>query len=179
MYTVPVEPVEFNCLQCGECCRRLLIDDKGLRKGLPLLPEERHLFPDSLIAPGIGIGSPGEPGVRVISHQMTEMVCPHLRESRCEIWSERPVVCRSYPYMPAITQGGYVTREFSLDCTSLRVEAGRRHGSLELDEGSMTEELRSLAELSKITREAVENLGEAWVYDLKRRIWVPFESLKT
>ena len=172
-------PIEFRCLQCGECCRRLLIDSQLTRKGLPLFPDERGLFPKELIAPGVGIGHPDTPGFRIISYQMTEMVCPHLDEGSCGIWQIRPVVCRSYPYMPVITQGGYVTREASLECTFLMMEAARRHGVFELDDGSLGEELRALEKVSEITIEAVENLDEAWIHDLNRRRWVPFKSLKT
>jgi len=172
-------PIEFRCLQCGECCRRLLIDSGLTRKGLPLLPDERGLFPRELTAPGVGLGHPDTPSFRVISYQMTEMVCPHLDEGSCRIWRTRPVVCRSYPYMPAITQGGYVTKEASLECTSLMMEAARRQGAFDLDDGSLGEELRNVAVLSLITHEAVENLEEAWVHDLNRRRWVPFKSLRT
>jgi Fe-S-cluster containining protein len=137
-------PIEFRCLECGECCRRLLIDSRLIRKGLPLFPDECGLFPRELIRPGVGIGQPGEPGFRVISYQMTEMVCPHLDEGSCGIWEARPVVCRSYPYMPVVTQGGYVTKEASLECTSLMMEAARRHGVFKIDERSLEGELRAL-----------------------------------
>jgi len=168
-------PIEFRCLECGECCRRLLIDSRLIRKGLPLFPDECGLFPRELIRPGVGIGQPGEPGFRVISYQMTEMVCPHLDEGSCGIWQTRPVVCRSYPYMPVVTQGGYVTKEASLECTSLMMEAARRHGVFKIDEGSLEGELRALEKLSGITVEAVENLDEAWSYDLRGERWVRFE----
>ncbi len=171
-------PITFRCLQCGECCRRLLIDSRLIRKGLPLFPDECGLFPGELIRPGVGIGQPGEPGFRVISYQMTEMVCPHLDEGSCGIWEARPVVCRSYPYMPVITQGGYVTKEASLECTSLMMEAARRHGVFKIDEGSLEGELRALGKLSEITFEAVENLEEAWFYDLRGGRWVRFERLR-
>ena len=171
-------PIEFRCLQCGECCRRLLINRRLIRKGLPLFPDERGLFPGALIKPGVGIGHPGEPGFRVISYQMTEMVCPHLDEGSCGIWDVRPTVCRSFPYMPVITQGGYVMKEASLECTSLTMEAARRHGVFELDERSLEGELKALGKLSEITVEAVENLDEAWFYDLRGERWVRFERLR-
>ena len=170
-------PIEFSCLRCGECCRRLLIDSGLARKGLPLLPDERGLFPAELIAPGVGVGHPDTSGFRVISYQMTELVCPHLDEGSCGIWRTRPAVCRSYPYMPVITQGGYVMREVSLECTSLMMEAARRHGVFELDVGSLGEELRALEKISEITIEAMENLDEALIYDLRGERWVGFERL--
>ena len=173
------EPIEFRCLQCGECCRRLLIDSHLIRKGLPLFSDEHGLFPGELIRPGVGIGQPGEPDFRIISYQMTEMVCPHLEEGSCSIWQTRPVVCRSYPYMPVITQGGYVTREVSLECTSLMMEAARRHGVFKLDERSLEGEVKALEKLSEITVEAVENLDEAWFYDLRGERWIRFERLKS
>lgn len=173
------EPIEFRCLQCGECCRRLLIDSRLIRKGLPLFSDEHGLFPGELIRPGVGIGQPGEPDFRIISYQMTEMVCPHLEEGSCSIWQTRPVVCRSYPYMPVITQGGYVTREVSLECTSLMMEAARRHGVFKLDERSLEGEVKALEKLSEITVEAVENLDEAWFYDLRGEKWIRFERLKS
>ncbi|RLI33109.1 hypothetical protein DRO66_10645 [Candidatus Bathyarchaeota archaeon] len=173
------EPIEFRCLQCGECCRRLLIDSHLIRKGLPLFSDEHGLFPGELIRPGVGIGQPGEPDFRIISYQMTEMVCPHMEEGSCSIWQTRPVVCRSYPYMPVITQGGYVTRDVSLECTSLMMEAARRHGVFKLDERSLEGEVKALEKLSEITVEAVENLDEAWFYDLRGERWIRFERLKS
>ncbi|MBC8497962.1 YkgJ family cysteine cluster protein [Candidatus Bathyarchaeota archaeon] len=170
--------IEFRCLRCGECCRRLLIGSRLIRKGLPLFPDERGLFPGGLIKPGVGIGHPDKPDFRVISYQMTEMVCPHLDEGSCGIWEARPVVCRTYPYMPVITQGGYVTKEASLECTSLMMEAARRHGVFKIDEGSLEGELRALEKLSRITVEAVENLDEAWFYDLRGERWIRFERLR-
>ena len=172
------EPIKFRCLRCGECCRRLLVDVNLMRKGLPLFPDERGLFPEGLIRPGIGIGHPDEPGFKVISHQMTETVCPHLDEDSCSIWRTRPVVCRSYPCMPAITQGGYVTREVSLECTSLMMEAARRQRAFDVDETSLECELESLERLSEITEGAMGNLDEAWLYDLRGERWVRFEGLR-
>jgi Fe-S-cluster containining protein len=172
------EPIKFRCIQCGECCRRLLVDSQLVRKGLPLFPEERGLFPEELIRPGVGIGHPDEPGFRIISYQMTEKVCPHLCDGSCGIWDARPTVCRAYPYMPVITQGGYVTREASLECTSLMMEAARRHGAFDLDDGSLGEEIEALRRLSEITSEAVGHLDEAWIYDLKRGRWARFERLR-
>ena len=171
-------PIKFRCLMCGECCRRLVIDVNLVRKGLPLLPDERGLFPEELTRPGVGVGHPDEPGFRVISYQMTEAVCPHLDEAGCGIWMTRPVVCRSYPYMPAITQGGYVTREVSLECTSLMMEAARRQGALEIDDASLGDERRALERLSEVTAEAADNLGEAWSFDLRGERWVRFERLR-
>jgi len=171
-------PIEFRCHKCGECCRRLLIDSQLTRKGLPLFPDERRLFPGELIRPGMGIGDPDKPGFRIITYQMTEMVCPHLGDGGCGIWQTRPVVCRSYPYMPVITQGGYVTKEASLECTSLMMEAARRHGVFDIDERSLEEELRALEKLSGITVEAVENLEEAWFYDIRGVRWARFERLR-
>jgi Fe-S-cluster containining protein len=170
--------IEFHCLQCGECCRRLLIDRQFIRKGLPLFPDERGLFPGELVKRGVGIGHPEKPGFRVISYQMTEMVCPHLEDGGCDIWEARPVVCRAFPYMPVITQGGYLMKEVSLECTSLMIEAARRHGVYEIDERSLEGELKALGRLSEITVEAVENLDEACLYDLRGERWVRFERLR-
>jgi len=81
--------------------------------------------------------------------------------------------------MPVITQGGYVTREVSLECTSLMMEAARRHGVFKLDERSLEGEVKALEKLSEITVEAVENLDEAWFYDLRGERWIRFERPKS
>jgi len=173
------EPIRFECLQCGECCRRLVFDRQGVRKGLPLFPDERHVFPEELVKPGLGIGSsPDDEDFEIISYQMTEKVCPHLEDGRCGIWPRRAVMCRSYPFVPVITQGGYVIRECSFDCTALARLAGIQQATkLRFDPESVREELENVEKASEITRRAMENVDEAWFYDLKTDDWLPFREM--
>lgn len=173
------EKVFYRCVNCGECCERLLIDRQGVRKGLPLLPDERELFRESQIKPGIGIGeNPGDKGFKVISYQMTENACPHRRLGGCTVWASRPTVCRAYPFMPTITQGGLVIKQYDLLCNALRGLTERVPGeSVHFEPRSVAREMEAAEELSKVTLRAMENLDKAWFYDLETESWVPFRSL--
>ena len=58
----------FRCLRCGRCCEDLLAEDRGVLRGLTLMPDERQLFPESKVRPAVGLGrSPSGRGFEVIA----------------------------------------------------------------------------------------------------------------
>lgn len=144
-----------------------------------MLPHEKEMFRESQIKPGIGIGeNTGDSGFRIISYQMTENVCPHRRLGGCIVWASRPTVCRAYPFMPTITQGGLVIKQYDLLCRALSGLTERAHEEpVRFEPRSVAREMEAAEELSKFTLRAVESLDGAWFYDLKSDGWVPFRSL--
>ena len=50
------EELVFECRRCGTCCRDLLLEDKGVLRGLTLLPGEEEAFDEASVRPAIGRG---------------------------------------------------------------------------------------------------------------------------
>ena len=93
------ETAEFMCIRCGKCCRSLLSEDRGILRGLTLLPEELHLFREDAIRPAIGVGSrPHDSKFKVLAYQLAVEPCPHLEETGCAIYVDRPSSCRQFPF---------------------------------------------------------------------------------
>jgi len=67
--------------------------------GISLFPWERHLFPEEDIKPSLGIGeNPEHPKFKVILYTYDRPGCIHLEETHCTIYTQRPLVCKSYPF---------------------------------------------------------------------------------
>ena len=97
LYTSNSEIVKFQCLKCGNCCHNL-IPSNG-KAGLMLFPNERNLFSKEKIRPCLGIGrSPYHRRFKTISYQLTVETCSHLKEKRCLVYEQRPLVCRICPF---------------------------------------------------------------------------------
>ena len=172
------EPVVYRCYNCGACCGKLLIERQGVTKGLPLIPPETRLFEPRLVKPCFGVGEPGSRGFKVIGYQMTRNACPHHRLGGCVVWAYRPAICRSYPFVPVISQGLRVVKTLDLTCTALKPLADRFEGrSVPLDDASLATEHEAYELVADITRTLLERLGDAWFYDLKTLRWVPFREM--
>jgi hypothetical protein len=99
---LPLE--EFKCKKCGNCCKNLFDDLKGEKRGLTLTPEESQLFPEKLVAPlaAFGLDAPDI----IFLYQLSVNDCIYFnKENKCEIYENRPLVCRSFP----LTQGSFST----------------------------------------------------------------------
>ena len=82
-----------GCEKCGRCCSNLRIVDES--SGLTLFPDEIHLFPMKTIRPHLGKGV-SEPS-SIFTYQCTENICVHLVDNLCNIYDDRPLMCRSFP----------------------------------------------------------------------------------
>jgi len=95
--------MDFQCLRCGYCCRSLFRYCLGFKSSLTLLPSETKHFPRNLIVPKEGIGRKGRSRIRpkrIILFQLNTSVCPHVsKTNECEIYDERPLICRAYPLL--------------------------------------------------------------------------------
>lgn len=94
----------FECLRCGHCCERIIVEGLGgIKFGLCLFPGEQKLFdafPDALL-PYIGLRKrAGKLRVETICYQMIQAPCPlYDPVSRtCTRYDERPRVCMGYPF---------------------------------------------------------------------------------
>jgi len=92
------EPIKFQCLICGQCCRDLLRENSGLILGLALTRDEAKLFPQELISPAHGRGKSPLSIYAVTMYQLNVDVCPFLgRKNTCRIYDKRPLTCRRFP----------------------------------------------------------------------------------
>ena len=167
------EERSFDCTRCGRCCTGLLAEDKGVLRGLTLLPDERRLFPESKVMPTVVVGRrPHGRGFRVIAYQLTEDTCPHLKEDLCSVYQERPASCRQFPFSLGAGQDGSRLVGFDLSCPSLKnlFESGRvPHPS--------PDTMHYAEMLSSVEQEALKNPNRAWYFDLRTRRWRRYREL--
>lgn len=93
---------KFKCMNCGDCCRRILINHKNLTIGLCLLPNEVKLFksfPGSVL-PYIGLKKIDSSEIEILNYQMVIEPCPllDLNTNQCDKYKKRPTVCKEYPF---------------------------------------------------------------------------------
>ncbi len=174
-----LEPIIYHCINCGVCCNRLLIDRQGVRKGLPLLPGEVEIFRKDHVRPAYGIGvDPKDPVFEVIAYQMRLNACPHRRLGGCVMHAYRPAICRSYPFVPVISQGLSVVKTFDMTCTALKDRVDEyREGMVPVQSSSVEVENAYYPTVAAITERMLEDVNKAWFYNLKTSHWVPFRKL--
>lgn len=95
--------MKFECKKCGWCCKNFS-QNKGI-SGLPLFEWEKDKF--EKLAEKKGIKLYFQPtdlifdkrsGKHIcITFSMENEPCPFLENNQCSIYSERPIVCRSFP----------------------------------------------------------------------------------
>jgi Fe-S-cluster containining protein len=167
------EELVFECRRCGTCCRDLVQEDRGVLRGLTLLPGEEINFPEELIKPAVGLGRrPHERAFTVIAYQLAEETCLHLGESECRIHDRRPASCRQFPFSLREAPEGRQQIGLDLNCPALA----------ELVEGRANLRFRfvdkpSAERLLKVNTRAREHLKKAWFYDLGSGKWRRFDSL--
>ncbi len=170
---MPGDETVFECRRCGTCCRDLVQEDKGVLRGLTLLPGEEELFPEASVRPAVGIGRrPHGRGFTVIAHQLVEETCPHLGEAECRIHDRRPASCRQFPF--SLREGPQGRQQMGLDlnCPALA----------ELVEGRTDLRIRfedrpSAERLLEVSARARERPKKAWFYDLETGKWMRYDNL--
>jgi Fe-S-cluster containining protein len=165
------ETAEFRCIRCGKCCRSLLSEDKGILRGLTLLPEEVHLFPEDVVRPAIGVGRrPHDIKFRVLACQLAVEPCPHLKETGCAIYGDRPSSCRQFPFSLEPSGGDGQLLGVDLNCPSVaRLLDAYAHISFEGREAA--------ERLLRIKERLAQNPRRAWFYDLRTDRWVRGDRL--
>ena len=163
----------FECHRCGRCCSNLLAEDRGVLRGLTLLPGERELFPQPLVKPAVGVGRrPHGRGFRITAYQLTEDTCPHLEEGSCSVYPERPASCRQFPFSLRRGPEGKVQVGVDLNCPALvaLIEENPRV--------SVGSDARLHAEkLLDVELEAMRSPKRAWFYDLRSEKWRRYREL--
>ncbi len=94
--------LKFKCICCGECCRKIS-DENSSAKGLPLFEWEVEKIKKLAADRGIEIGP-----IDLVLDKKSEKYfctgyslslepCPFLKDNKCSIHKERPIVCRAFP----------------------------------------------------------------------------------
>ena len=162
---------QLVCQRCGKCCNDLVQQDRGILRGLSLMPEEIHLFPEELIKPYIGIGKrPHVSKFQVIAFQLVLDSCPYLVENKCSTYDERPTSCRQFPFSLDLDEENEPLLGVDMNCPAA-VEISNTDGLLEFTDRNDAERLLELK------RRVLENPRRAWVYDLGTMKWVRFDKM--
>ena len=164
---------EFTCLRCGGCCTSLVSEDRGVLRGPTLLPDEIYLFDEAVVKPAVGVGRrPHGKGFKVVAYQMTKETCPHLEDSGCAMYPERPACCRQFPFSLSLGTEGELLLGFDLNCPSL---------STALEEGFRPTQsfdgLESARKFLTVQREIRSQPNRVWYYDLKSDGWLRHSKL--
>ncbi len=164
--------MNFNCQQCGKCCRDLVFRDHGVLRGLTLLPEETEHFREEAIEPYLGSGKhPDSVNFTILAYQLIETVCPHLAENMCNIYASRPVSCRQFPFSldPDPEEG--VLLGVDMNCPAAVELVNNCTGQIAFPDRDAAAKLFSLKQL------AMKKPRQVWVYDLAQEKWVRYDRL--
>ena len=156
----------FQCLGCGECCIGLFGQHGKIWLGLFLLPWERKLFPSEYIHPRYGEGrKPSHRKFRILAYQMSANVCPHLADNKCQIYENRPLICRSYPWIP--------NRTVDTDCSFWKDRVDP-YGQWVTIADSYVDELSAREKIRKDMD--VRKPNQMWEYDVATKSWGKAEA---
>ena len=109
---------------------------------------------------------------------MTVNECPNKAKGGCGIWVFRPAICRAYPIVPVITQGGAVVKVYDLACSVISTMSGTHpEERIHLEPSSIRGEVENCSRVAEITRRALEDPERTWFYDLKTGKWIHFTEM--
>lgn len=97
-----IQDVGFSCSLCGRCCTRVFNGYITLLDGdcRSVLPHDRSaLEPAPFFEAADQNGVLYTSGFTIKSQNDSEMSCRFLQDGRCQIYHDRPGICRIYPYM--------------------------------------------------------------------------------
>ena len=163
---------QLVCQRCGKCCNDLVQQDRGVLRGLSLLPEETHLFPEELVNSYLGIGKrPHMNKFQTIAYQLSSDPCPHLVDNSCNRYDERPTSCRQFPFSLDLDEENEPLLGVDMNCPAAVELINNTDGLLEFTDRDNAERLLELK------RRVLENPRRAWVYDLATMKWVRFDKM--
>ena len=125
----------LECDGCGECCRSRVTVLSGERERIEKLAMEKGI------------------SLKMDENSMLPAPCPFLREGRCIIYGNRPLVCRIYPFkflhglslfLVAIDECPLASRIYNMLCSipaEIKIE---RHGGTAKIPLSLLEKLHDM-----------------------------------
>lgn len=164
--------MSFTCRQCGRCCRELLQNDKGIQRGLTLLPEETKLFSEDQVKPYLGYGKrPYEKDFKILAYQLTLPSCPYLIENKCTVYDKRPATCRQFPFSldPDPKEG--ILLGVDMNCPATVELVNNSSGLFDFPDRVSALKIYELKKLVLV------NPRRVWFYDLESDKWVRYDRL--
>lgn len=166
--------VAFVCKRCGKCCSNHVWMDRGVLRGLILLPDEIHMFPKEVVKPAIGVGkNPHDNKFYVIAYQLTTMMCPNLDDNQCINYTERPLSCRQFPFSLLMDDNGDYMLGVDLNCPEITMILERKKHGLIVN----FEERESVEKMLALQMEVVREQKKAWYFDLQTENWINYNEL--
>lgn len=163
---------QYVCQRCGKCCNDLIQRDRGILRGLSLLPEEVHLFPEELVKPYLGIGKrTHESKFQVVAYQLIAETCPHLADDGCTRYNERPVTCRQFPFSLDLDEEDESLLGVDMNCPAAVELINNTDGMIEFTDR------QDAVKLLDLKRQVLVNPRRALVYDLATMKWVRFDRM--
>jgi hypothetical protein len=90
----------------------------------------------------------------------------------------RPSICRSYPFVPVISQGLRIVKTLDMTCSALKYRVGDFPEEAVLVKSSSVEvENAYYPKVAGITERLLDDVDVSWFYNLKTGRWVPFRRL--
>lgn len=163
---------QYVCQRCGKCCNDLIQRDRGILRGLSLLPEEVHLFPEELVKPYLGIGKrTHESKFQVVAYQLIAETCPYLADDGCTRYNERPVTCRQFPFSLDLDEEDESLLGVDMNCPAAVELINNIDGMIEFTDR------QDAVKLLDLKRQVLVNPRRALVYDLATMKWVRFDRM--
>ena len=162
--------IKFQCLRCGQCCRKLIICSvEEAFIGLSLFPEEIEYFPKEMISPCRGVGKyPEDKDFEVFMFQLNTEPCPNIEKvgniTRCKIYANRPLACRRYPFEPIDSnEMGEPITQIDPKCMAFQnVERNKKIEIPQIEWESCTILFERLRRIRS---------GQRWIFDLDEKEW--------
>ena len=167
----------FECVHCGRCCERIIIDTEyGINVGMYLKPSEIKLFRrfPSAVLPYIGLAKSGRSKPKkIVCYQLAVEPCPLYDKTTktCTQYDSRPIACRAYPFD---LSGGRLTAEghckwYEKVKNTLEVGKSRINAP---------DAIQYAYEIHKIFMqyEKPSNLPVVMIFDVRKKKWVIVEK---
>lgn len=162
----------FKCKKCGVCCSNLIYSEKGIFRGLTLLPNEIKIFPKDLVNPAIGIGkNPRDKKFKIIAYQFNKNTCYNLQNNKCIIYDSRPSSCKQFPFTMQKCVEEYLVG-IDLNCPSMKEMIQKDQKLIVSDKERKAAEI-----LMNLQLKILQNKEKAWFKDVKTGIWINLSIL--
>ena len=143
--------------------------ERGVLRGLTLLPDEIHEFQKGVVKPAIGIGeNPHDKMFKVIVFQLTTMRCPNLDDNQCKNYEGRPLSCKQFPFSLLMDKNREYVLGIDINCPELRKIFENNNKKMILTR----EERQSAEKLLALQMKVVNESEKAWYFDLLTDKWI-------
>ncbi len=111
----------FDCNQCGSCCRNRKPENSIILSGLDIFRIAKHFntTTDSILQKHteVYIGSDSKLPIVAIKQRTGDNTCPFLRQGKCLCHMSKPINCALYPLARALsTTGEYTYFKQDISC---------------------------------------------------------------